>query len=448
MKASPPRPAEASLTRRLEMLVDDGLQRLPVPGLNAALLVDDEVVWTYAVGTARFSPRTPLRPDHLHRIGSITKVFTAHAVLGLRDRGLLDIDAPVATYLPEFAPEGGERVTIRHILCHGSGIETNASLDVWRTGVFPDDEAFRQIIRGFRLVAPPMTHAKYSNASISMLGLIVASVTDTTFEEHMQTAVLDPLGMTDTYFYLPDGMEDRFAPGHTMPPDEERFLEAPHHDLKSWNACGMLLSTPADTLKLAAAQWAPDSPWSEATRREMHRLHNMDADEPGWTLGYGLGWRPQRHGDRIFPGHAGGYVGNRCHMSLSLADRVAVALYANGKMGFAVDQLTHELVVAAIEALPPAKPKATNAAPVPDHLRPFLGRYTVRHWGEIQIEYDADGLRIAGEAGNHIRLRDLGEGRLEIGSSRSVGEEVNILELDAQGRAKEIMVAGRRHQRV
>ncbi len=448
MKASPPRPAEASLTRRLEMLVDDGLQRLPVPGLNAALLVDDEVVWTYAVGTARFSPRTPLRPDHLHRIGSITKVFTAHAVLGLRDRGLLDIDAPVATYLPEFAPEGGERVTIRHILCHGSGIETNASLDVWRTGVFPDDDGFREIIRSFRLVAPPMTYAKYSNASISMQGLIIAAVTGKTYEEHLQEAVLDPLGMSDTVFDQQGEERDRFAPGHSMPPYEERFLEAPHQDLKSWNACGMLLSTPSDTLKLAAAQWAPDSPWSDATRREMHRLHNLDADEPGWTLGYGLGWRLHRHGERILAGHGGGYVGNRCQMELSLDDRVAVAVYANGNAAVGVTRLSHELIAAAVEALPPAKPKATDAEAVPERLRPYLGRYSVRHWGELEIAFDSEGLRFNGEGGRHIRLRELGDGRLEIGSSRSVGEPVVITELDEQGRAKEIIVAGMRYERV
>jgi D-alanyl-D-alanine carboxypeptidase len=444
----PARRLEPGVLQAFERRLDDALATLPSPGLNAAILVDNEVAWTYATGVARFEPSAALTPRHLHRIGSITKLFTAHAVMVLREQGLLDIDVPLHTYIPEFRPEGGEQVTIRHVLCHGSGMETNAGLDVWRLGVFPEDAEFRSLIGSTRLVAAPMVTAKYSNSAISMLGLVIAGTAGTRYEQFVTDAILQPLGMTDTHFDLPPDAADRFAPGHSLPPYEERYLQAPHQDLQSWNACGMLLSTPADTLRLAVAQWNGAAPWSPATRDEMHRLQLLDHDAPGWSLGYGLGWRLHRVGERIFAGHGGGYVGNRCQMELSLTDRVAVALYANCNRAEGVIPLAHEMLGTTIDALPPARPGRFDDRPVPDHLAPLLGRFAVRHWGEVTIEYADGGVRFAGNGAAPIRIGQDAAGSLIIMAGRAAGEEVAVLKRDPAGRAVRLSVAGMVYERV
>jgi CubicO group peptidase (beta-lactamase class C family) len=430
--------------------MERALADLPAPGLNAAVLVDDAVVWAHAAGLARYDPEEPLRPAHRHRIGSITKLFTAHAVLLLRDAGALDLDLPLRTYLPEFTGPGTERVTLRHVLCHGSGIPTNGLLDVWRTGVFPDRRAFRAMLAAMPLVGAPMEYIKYSNAAISLLGLVIDQVAGVPYETFVTDRVLAPLGARDTTFYLSAEQEARYAPGHTTPPYARRFDPAPYQDLRSWNACGMLASTTADVLRLARAQWRPGTLISEATRNEMHRLHSMDTDAPGWRIGYGLGWRLYRYGDRIFAGHGGAYVGNRCQVMLSLPDRVAVALFANGNQAAGVVDLAADLLTRTIEALAPHRAERAGGAAVPDDWRPLLGAYAVPHWQEIRIEFGPGGLRLVSplEGGAGIRLKPLPDGRFLMLGGRAAAEPVEIVRRTAEGLAHEISVGGMVYTRI
>lgn len=117
-----------------EMLI--GLAELPAPGLAAAALVGDEIVWRHAVGRKSFDPDVPLSPDHIFRVGSITKLFTAHAVMLLAEEGRLSLDDPVHKHVPEFDPPG-PTVTLRHVLCHGSGITSDGGLGIWESAEYP-----------------------------------------------------------------------------------------------------------------------------------------------------------------------------------------------------------------------------------------------------------------------------------------------------------------------
>jgi CubicO group peptidase (beta-lactamase class C family) len=134
-----------------------------------------------------------------------------------------------------------------------------------------------------------------------MLGLVIEHVSGVAYEAFVADRLLAPLGLRDTAFYLNAAQEARYAPGHTMPPYEHRFVRAPYQDLKSWNACGMLASTTQDVLALARLQWRLGPLLPEATRNEMHRLHSMDTDVTVWRIGYGLGWRLYRYGTRFSP---------------------------------------------------------------------------------------------------------------------------------------------------
>ena len=90
------------LARRLERPVADGA----TPGINAAALVDDAIAWRQSVGRATLAPDQDMTPRHAQHIGSITKLFTAHAILMLRDEGKLGLDDSVATFIPEFSMPG------------------------------------------------------------------------------------------------------------------------------------------------------------------------------------------------------------------------------------------------------------------------------------------------------------------------------------------------------
>jgi len=256
--------------------------------------------------------------------------------------------------------------------------------------------------------------------------------------------------MHDTAFYLTLEQEARFARGHTMPPHARRFEQAPYQDLNSWNPCGMLASTASDVLALARLQWTPGFLLSEDTRDEMHRLHSMDTDAPPWTIGYGLGWRLYRFGDRIYAGHGGGYIGNRCQLLVSVPDRVAVALFSNGNQAVKVVSLAGDLLTQIVDALRPLPASSLSAAAVPPDWKPLFGTYAVRHWHQIRIEYGPAGLRIIPlpEGGSEIPLRPLGDGRFLILGGRNVGEPLSILSRTPDGRAAELSLGGVVYRRI
>ncbi len=438
------RTPDAAVLGGFERRLDRALSGLPSPGLNAAITLDDRVVWTYATGCAGYDPDTTLTPRHLHRIGSITKLFTAQAILLLRDEGKLDLDAPVRTYIPEFTPSGGDRVTLRHVLCHGAGIMSNGGEDVWGSGRFPDRSAFREQIRAYRLVAPPMVHLKYSNAAYSMLGLVIEHASGTPYEAFVNERLLRPLDMHDTVFDLGPEHRDRFARGHAMPPYQRRFEATAHQDLKAFSACGMLASTPSDVLRLARLQWSNEALVPRATRDEMHRLHLMDPEVPGWQTGYGLGWRLARHGNRVYAGHGGAYLGNRCQMEISLPDRVGVALFANRGAAAGVIALAAQMLTETVDAVGPAEAPQVGVEPAPEAHRALLGQYSMHHWYQVRIEYHPDGLRLVTEfdGGVTVRLAPAGVDRFIIGGGRYVGEELAVHERGADGTVTAIRLAG------
>lgn len=436
------------LPRRFTEKMERALGEWPTPGINVAILIDDEVVWTHAVGFARLEPAVPLTTRHLHRVGSITKLFTAQAILLLHDDGRLDLDDPVSKWVPEFQP-AGPNVTLRHILCHGSGITGEGGHNVWESGVFPDEAEFRRMIRVFQPVAAPMVHLKYSNAAYSMLGLVVEASSGVPYEKFVLDRILRRLGMDDTRFHLEPADDDRFARGHFMPPLQRRFEEAPHQDLKAFTACGMLLSTPSDLLKLARAQWSEPALLSAPLAAEARRVQLIDPETPGWRMGYGLGWRQIRRGDRIYIGHSGAYLGNRCALEISYPDRVAVALFSNLGGGDAAIEMAMDFADAVIEERKKTSPQP-DGRPLPRGFGLLLGHYSMHRWYEATIRYD--GRRLIFSSGLDpsmgVPLEQVSEDRFRIMAGREVGEELVVTKRATDGTVMEFHYAGERMRRL
>lgn len=437
--------SKADAFRAWDERLESACTELHTPGLNAAALVGDEVVWTHAAGFARVESHEPLTPEHCHRIGSITKLFTAHVVLQLRDAGLLELDDPVVRYVPELRSAGADRITVRNILCHGGGIPTNAGLNVWQTGEFPGNDEFRSLLVDLTPVMPPMRDAKYSNAAYSILGLLISALDHTTYEHAVERRLLTPLGMDRTAFFLDGRAGAPFAPGHVSEPYCSDYVEAPHQDLRSWNACGMLLSTPTDLLKLARHQWAGSDLLPAETRDEMHTLQLMDSYEGAWRTGYGLGWRLARDGERVFAGHGGGYVGNRCQLALSLPDHAAVAVFANGNHATGIPELAHELLARLVAGhrVPTVDPDR-----MPERLQPVLGRYFARYWHGAEVRWRG-GLELLDEdaGARPITLVQLDDQRFRITAGRDMGEDLEILEQTTNGPVERVRIAGMVYER-
>jgi CubicO group peptidase (beta-lactamase class C family) len=167
----------------------------------------DELLFRGAYGPADRGEGVPLTPEHRFRLASVSKQFTAAAVLQLQDRGVLSVDDPVCRWIQP-CPEAWRPVTLHHLLSHQSGIPDPVDRPDWgklrwREWTLPDlvaDSAAQ------KLEFEPGTDAAYSNAGFNILGAVVERASGRPFREHLRTALLDPLGMKNT------GWDDGSAP--------------------------------------------------------------------------------------------------------------------------------------------------------------------------------------------------------------------------------------------
>jgi CubicO group peptidase (beta-lactamase class C family) len=334
-EAPPVAPRVAQALALLDLWVEEQIAYRHVPGLSLGVVQGGELVWARGYGFADLATRTPATPETLYRLGSITKVFTATAVLQLRDAGRLALDDPLARHLPDFAVEnpfpGAPAITLRHLLTHTAGLPRDADIPAWTTHEFPTREEVFAAVRGQTLLAPPGERYHSSNLGMGLLGHVVEAVSGQAWADYLHDHVTGPLGMADTtgaptaehhrrraISYLrrmPDGSRDAF----------------PYYDLRGLAAAGNLISSVTDLARFASLQLGTPPPGGERvlgpfTVREMHRLHFAT---PGAESGRGLGYGVSRGDATTFVSHGGWIGGNRSHLLLAPESGIAVIALTN-----------------------------------------------------------------------------------------------------------------------
>jgi CubicO group peptidase (beta-lactamase class C family) len=183
----------------------------------------------------------------IYDLASLTKVIaTTTAVMVLYDEGKIDLDAPVRSYVPAFSGGGKERVTVRHLLTHRSGLP--AGRDLWRSASSPA-EARRQVLET-PIYCRPGDCFEYSDLGADVLGFIVEAVSGQRLDSFLDTRVFGPLGMTDTHFRPEASLRSRIAPTEVTPP-RGYPLRGEVHDENAYALGGIaghagLFSTAAD----------------------------------------------------------------------------------------------------------------------------------------------------------------------------------------------------------
>jgi CubicO group peptidase (beta-lactamase class C family) len=171
-----------------------------IVGLSVSVVIDQDMVWEKGYGYSDVSAQKPARPGTLYRIASITKLFTAFSIMMIQQKGLLDIDQPVNRYLPEFVVQSKdgwfEKLTIRHILTHTSGLPSN------RSGALYSN--LLAALKRTALVFEPGTGYLYSNIGFDVLGKLIEHVEDTDYTAYERQTILDPLEMNSSYFWIDD----------------------------------------------------------------------------------------------------------------------------------------------------------------------------------------------------------------------------------------------------
>jgi len=357
-----------------------------LPGLSFAIVHDQEVVWAHGFGWADVERNIPAGPDTLYRVASITKLFTATAILQLRDAGKLRLDDSVADILPWFKPAPAEGsavpITIRHLLTHTSGLPREAPFPYWSEAVFPSVDEIRAAVPTQTEVFAAETRWKYSNLAVTIAGEIVAAVSGEPWGAYVRGHVLEPLGMRDTLTETPAADHPKLARGYSRRfPSGERTT-SPHSHVNGVSPAAGLTTSVLDLARFAMLQLRPDgaSVLRGTTLREMQRVHWLD---PDWQMGWGLGFQVLRMNGRTLVGHGGVLRGYRSELRFSAAEKIAMIVMIN-----ADDGEPRPLVEKAFEWIAPPLVRATTppaARPSPDPAwSRYLGRYRSA-FGDAQV---------------------------------------------------------------
>jgi CubicO group peptidase (beta-lactamase class C family) len=375
----------AKITDDLEAKAASFVKEHRLPGAAVGVVHVDDLIWSAGIGFADVPARRPPDASTLYRIASITKTFTGTAIMQLRDEGRLHLDDPIVTHVPELrdaaSPFGPiETVTIRRMLSHESGLTSEPPGTDWSTPVYEAVIA-RNLERvseiGTRI--PPNAQQKYSNLAYQVLGEVVARVTGAPYVDRVRSAILEPLGMTNTFFEpLPDEALPRRATGYKARwlSDE---LDVADTSLTIW-AEGGLWSSVSDLARWISFQLSEGSPvLAGSTLREMHAARYLGNEE--WTEAWGITWYAMRKGGVTWVQHSGGIHGFDTNACFDPKERVGAIALLNGSSDAA--ELSMELGAMAHAAVRGAAPDIEAPTATPGAYRSLLGLYLSVDVGEI-----------------------------------------------------------------
>lgn len=399
MNDSVPEAVIAEITERLTPAVEQ--QRLP--GLAVGIVSGRDLIWHGGFGLADLASGRRPDADTLFRVASITKTFTSAAILQLRDAGRLSLDDPLEKHLPEFSgarATGGsvQGVTLRRMLAHRAGLCTEAPLPCWDALRFPSREALLESIPQIEVVIPQDSAFKYSNLAFGLLGEVIARVSGRPYFEYMRSEILQPLGLESTTFELNDQQRERFAVGYSPSSYEDDLQPAPEVPLNGLSACGGLYSSVRDLSRWIGLQFQTGTDSDDAqilAGRTIEESHRPQYLEPDWSMGYCLGWRAQRSGDRVYHGHGGGIYGFASQILFLKPHCLGVVCLANVWPQPALPALASGILDVLVASDEEAQPSRRPIRPAAPELRELLGSYAAGPGIGLNVEYRGDSLCLA-----------------------------------------------------
>jgi CubicO group peptidase (beta-lactamase class C family) len=286
--------AITALTPELDKLFTADHASHKYPGAGVGIVIDGELVYAKGFGYRDVERKLPFDADTVFPIASVTKGFTAMAVLKLRDEGKLDLDAPAERYYAPLAKlayptRDAPKITVRHLLMHSAGLpEDNPWADV--NDSLGEAELARMIEAGLSFSRAPDTHFEYANIGYAVLGRVIQGASGVSMREYVRREILTPLGMTASGWEASEmppgsvavgyrgqeGSHDRSAPA----------VIAPIHPLGAMDSAGGLFTTVRDLARYVAFQldaWPPrDAPEAGPLRRSSVREMQMGARKLDW----------------------------------------------------------------------------------------------------------------------------------------------------------------------
>jgi CubicO group peptidase (beta-lactamase class C family) len=297
----------------VDAYIEQQMRRFNIPGASLAIVEGDQIVHYRDFGRARPSGEAPT-PQTPFFIGSLTKSFTALAVMQLVEAGKIELDAPVQRYLPWFRvadPQASAQINVRHLLNQTSGLPMLLGMANLADVDNRPDVAERQVraLSTLEITRPVGSKFEYSNLNYNVLGLIVEVASGESYEDYIQRHIFNPLDMSHSYTSKVEAQTDGLAMGHRFwfgVPIAARNLLVPRGSLPA----GELISSAEDIGHYLIAQlndgrYGSAQILSGTGITEMHRPA-AEINEMGMSLGsYGMGWISEGTGESRIVSHSG-----------------------------------------------------------------------------------------------------------------------------------------------
>jgi len=373
------------------------------PGAAVRVTKDGEVLLHKGYGLADLEQGIPIQPDMVFRIGSVTKQFTAAAILLLEEEGKLSVEDDLRKHLPDY-PTSGRTITIAQLLAHTSGIRSYTDMPDFGKRM-REDMSVEEIIALFRdepLGFEPGEKYAYNNSAYVLLGAIIEKASGKTYETYLREKIFEPLGMSQTYY----GSSSRIIPKRAQGYDgvNAEFENAEYLSMTLPYAAGSLLSTVDDLAKWDRALYGTGL-LSQASLDKWWKPFSLANGESTY---YGFGWSISSYEGHPVVGHGGGINGFTCYLLRMPEDRVFVTVLTNRND----EKANPGLVARKLAAAAIGKPvNESTVALEPGALAKHAGLYRTSSGARYLVTQQAD----------HLVLRRYGDEHPEGGRTRNPG---------------------------
>jgi CubicO group peptidase (beta-lactamase class C family)/D-alanyl-D-alanine dipeptidase len=409
-----PSPKYAAVAQSLERFIWHEMADKDLPAVSIALVDDQDVVWARGFGFARPKDRASATSETVYRVGSVSKLFTDIAVMQRVEQGVLDLDAPVNRYLPDFKPANpfGKALTLRQLMAHRSGLVREPPVGHYFDPTSPSLADTVRSLNRTTLVYAPETVTKYSNAGVATVGYVLEVTQKQPFARYLQGAVLQPLSMTRSSFESTPDVEKDLASG-LMWTYHGRTFEAPRFALGMAPA-GSLYSTVTDLGRFLSALFAGGKGTNGRVLRPetLEQMWTPQFAKPGEQTGFGIGFALGRLEGRRRIGHGGAIYGFATELAALPDEKLGVVVItsvdcANSVAHRIADAALHQILAARKGQHPPAVEETRPLASAT--IRELAGSYTAGPKGVDLIDRTGRLFLWPRQGGFRTELRALGD---------------------------------------
>jgi CubicO group peptidase (beta-lactamase class C family) len=408
-------------TRFLDGYIKNKRKELGAEGVSISVISKDDLLFLRGYGYADKAAQSPVTPDTLFGIGSVSKLFTGIAVMQLVEQGEIDLDAPLETYIPDFGykthfPDAGP-ITVRTLMTHQSGLVEDIEKG-WSSVNQPEHD-FNELVEFLKAeyVAYPTDYiTSYSNCAVALLGIVIENVSGMAFRDYIEDNICKPLGMLRSNISLRDDMLPTLAKSY-----DSEGAEFPFKYIRDEPAGAFISNAKEMSLFMRMILNGGELSGEQILKPEIlqqmfvQQNSNLEPDFPNdhgdkWGLSWVL-YNPALAYAGKYVGHSGG-IPNNFYTQLHILPEhgLAVVVETNSERGAGISgEVADMAMIKALEIFKGIKrPEAAPSPPLmpltQDHIKQTTGTYATNYFGLLSIYPDNKSLLATSPAFGDLEL--------------------------------------------